>query len=49
MPSRRDKPKTIAKRPVDEEVCNRTVLRKAARRVSMLIRMESGGIEWPQL
>ncbi len=49
MLGRRNKPKTIAKRPVDEEVCNRTVLRKAARRVSMLIRVESGGIEWLHL
>lgn len=49
MLGRRNKPKTIAKRPVDEEVCNCTVLRKAARRVSMLVRVESGGIEWPQL
>ncbi|MDI4235415.1 MarR family transcriptional regulator [Bradyrhizobium sp. Arg237L] len=36
MPSRRDRRRKIAERPADEEACNCTVLRKAARRVSML-------------
>jgi DNA-binding MarR family transcriptional regulator len=36
MPDRSDKRRKIAERPTDEEPCNCTVLRKAARRVSML-------------
>ena len=36
MPNRSDKRRKTAERPADEEICNCTVLRKAARRVSML-------------
>jgi DNA-binding MarR family transcriptional regulator len=50
MPGRRDKTKTIAKRPVDEGVCHCTVLRKAARRVSMLYdhALDSSGLRITQ-
>jgi DNA-binding MarR family transcriptional regulator len=36
MPDRSDKRRKIAERPANEELCNCSVLRKAARRVSML-------------
>lgn len=50
MPSSRNKRRKIAKRPTDEELCNCTVLRKAARRVSMLYdrALDSTGVRLTQ-
>jgi DNA-binding MarR family transcriptional regulator len=50
MPNRSDKRRKIAKRPAGEELCNCTVLRKAARRVSILYdrALDSAGVRLTQ-
>ncbi len=50
MPNRSDKRRKIAKRPIDDELCNCTVLRKAARRVSILYdhALDSAGVRLTQ-
>ena len=44
MPNRSDKRRKIAKRPADKELCNCTILRKAAQRVSILY---DRALDWP--
>ena len=50
MPKRSDKRRKIAKRPTGEELCNCTILRKAARRVSILYdrALDSAGVRLTQ-